>query len=530
MGKKQNKKFYKMATNCGMICRSKTLKQNEIEYIFNDDFYNSKESIKYNSKFDPSVNCVQILTGKLHGGYIGIDIRDKNSIKKYEKILSKIDENESTLSCSTPNKGRRFIYKLTNKQIKKLGDPQFSNKLGLFDCDINVFYNASRIIMCGSYYCDDDKYAYKIIDWSEPVIIPEAVFDEIIFKLNPKIPEDKKVFSKEKIIWKSCRRLGLSKYEISNKGILRNKKTNKILREHITQSGYCRFGLTTDKGKKISMLTHQIVARVFIGPPGVGETSVDHIDRVKSNNNIKNLRWATRQMQQNNIIRSKITKGKPVYQLDKDTLQIIKKWDRITDAVNFLGASGCSSISKSCNNVNVVSYGFKWRHVDNHDIDINEKWKLIPNHNNFNIKNIYISNLARINHNGRILYGHLSDSGYMRVHIRNKQYSVHRLVAAAFIGVNNDLYVNHKNGNKSNNNPKNLEYCTPSENSKHAHDTALIKMRHISVNQYTLDDVFIKEYYSATIAGKELGIRQNHITAVCRGVNKTSGGYKWEYA
>lgn len=68
--------------------------------------------------------------------------------------------------------------------------------------------------------------------------------------------------------------------------------------------------------------------------------------------------------------------------------------------------------------------------------------------------------------------------GYMRVALYKKgvptRYSVHRLVASAFLKNPNNLpQVNHKDGNKGNNNVKNLEWVTQSQNMKHARDTGL---------------------------------------------------------
>jgi len=63
----------------------------------------------------------------------------------------------------------------------------------------------------------------------------------------------------------------------------------------------------------------------------------------------------------------------------------------------------------------------------------------------------------------------------------NKKYlmSVHTLVATHFIPNPNDKpQVNHKDGDKSNNDVNNLEWCTASENTQHAFDTKLCTRDH----------------------------------------------------
>lgn len=66
-----------------------------------------------------------------------------------------------------------------------------------------------------------------------------------------------------------------------------------------------------------------------------------------------------------------------------------------------------------------------------------------------------------------------SGKGYMRVTLypSGKTYSIHRLVAEAFVfKPEGTTCVNHKDGNKKNNNVENLEWCTPKQNTRHAID------------------------------------------------------------
>lgn len=68
--------------------------------------------------------------------------------------------------------------------------------------------------------------------------------------------------------------------------------------------------------------------------------------------------------------------------------------------------------------------------------------------------------------------------GYLKVNLKKNQKGkslrVHRLVADAFlINSENKPQVNHINGVKNDNNIKNLEWVTLSENRKHAYDTGL---------------------------------------------------------
>lgn len=77
-------------------------------------------------------------------------------------------------------------------------------------------------------------------------------------------------------------------------------------------------------------------------------------------------------------------------------------------------------------------------------------------------------------HTGRILKPQPNGKGYLRVSISKKLCFVHRLVAEKYIPNPNNLpQVNHKDGNKLNNNVDNLEWVDNQENRDHAVLTGL---------------------------------------------------------
>jgi hypothetical protein len=108
--------------------------------------------------------------------------------------------------------------------------------------------------------------------------------------------------------------------------------------------------------------------------------------------------------------------------------------------------------------------------------------------------------------------------------------SMHRLVASAFIhNHENKITVNHKNGIKNDNRLINLEWATVSENVKHAYDSKLKYPYQKKISQFTLDGQYIKSFDSIIQVQRELGINGSHISSVCKGKRKTTGGYIWKY-
>ena len=114
---------------------------------------------------------------------------------------------------------------------------------------------------------------------------------------------------------------------------------------------------------------------------------------------------------------------------------------------------------------------------------------------------------------------------------KQKRMRVHRMVALTFIdNPDNKPYVNHINGNRSDNNVENLEWVTPSENTQHAVNTGLFKSgRTRAVIQYNLNGEQMATFESATEAARQTGGSQSKITMCCRRQRDSANDYQWRY-
>ena len=84
---------------------------------------------------------------------------------------------------------------------------------------------------------------------------------------------------------------GYDNYFVSNFGNIKNNKTNRILKHSNHRQGYKEIHLCKNGNVK-SFKVHRLVGMAFLENPD-NKPMIDHIDENKSNNNVKNLRWAT---------------------------------------------------------------------------------------------------------------------------------------------------------------------------------------------------------------------------------------------
>lgn len=137
------------------------------------------------------------------------------------------------------------------------------------------------------------------------------------------------------------------------------------------------------------------------------------------------------------------------------------------------------------------------------------------------------------------MIGDHNNMGYRRVILyydgHKDRYFVHRLVAQEFCkGYDDILVVNHIDGNKQNDEAKNLECVTRSENDLHAYDHGLrtpniSKPKHKVEKYDAITGNAIKIYNSAKECAKDLNVSTTSVYECCNGNRKSCKGYGLRY-
>lgn len=108
-------------------------------------------------------------------------------------------------------------------------------------------------------------------------------------------------------IWKQIP--GYSLYEASNLGEIRHIKNKKIRKYTLGQSGYFSLTIRNDNQhnsrSSSSVKVHKLISLTFIGTKPNGY-QVDHINRIRTDNRVENLRVVSRE--ENLLNRGRYTK------------------------------------------------------------------------------------------------------------------------------------------------------------------------------------------------------------------------------
>ena len=134
-------------------------------------------------------------------------------------------------------------------------------------------------------------------------------------------------------------------YQVSNLGNVKNKITNKILKQQIRRSGYCDVGLySKERNQPKIFKVHRLVAKAFLPNPN-NYPILNHKDENRTNNNANNLEWCT--YQYNNTYGTvNDKKRKRVLQFDSDN-NFIREYESVVEASKYCNIFE-NSISRSC--------------------------------------------------------------------------------------------------------------------------------------------------------------------------------------
>lgn len=268
-------------------------------------------------------------------------------------------------------------------------------------------------------------------------------------------------------------------YIIDENGNVFNQQTKKILKGSIGEGGYKYYRLSKD-GKKEMFYAHRLVAETFIDNPN-GLPVVNHKDGNKLNNHVSNLEW----------------------------------------------------VSYSANVKHAYDQGLitsrREREYYNNDFE-GEDWSVIPR------LPYSISTYGRVrNDRTNVLLKPSITCGYYKVRpsVNGKpvDLTIHNLVYCVFNHLDAipvGMVVDHIDGDKLNNRLDNLRLITLSENVKASlYETKTNKS--CKEVAYYKDGIFLGTFPSVREAARHLGLDSSTISKVCRGINKSHGGYIFKY-
>ena len=166
-------------------------------------------------------------------------------------------------------------------------------------------------------------------------------------------------------------------YQISNYGNLRgldryitenntNKKRHiksKIIKPVVNNSGYHEVCLRNKNKEKKHHRIHRLVAEAFIPNPN-NLPIINHKDKNKINNNVRNLEWCTYKYNNNYKKTTKPCwyKGVKVNQYDKD-MNYIKTYNSMYEIERKYNVTR-TSIRYCCLGKNKTCRGYVWRYAD----------------------------------------------------------------------------------------------------------------------------------------------------------------------
>lgn len=175
------------------------------------------------------------------------------------------------------------------------------------------------------------------------------------------------------IEWRDIK--GFPRYEISNIGLVRNKRTKQVRKTKIDHKGYeilTLFKGTVGKTTGTKSV-HRLIAEAFI-PNQDSKPQVNHINGIKTDNRIENLEWCTNQENikhayNNGLINKEILnasreKALKVRRKKVKCIETGKIYDGARNAARILGLSE-NTIKNAANpnSTTKIAGGYSWEYL-----------------------------------------------------------------------------------------------------------------------------------------------------------------------
>lgn len=246
------------------------------------------------------------------------------------------------------------------------------------------------------------------------------------------------------------------------------------------------------------------------------------IDEVKTKK--KGHKWTdyTRQKHKEYYEKYGYSTAKKVAQYDLDG-NFIRIYNSATEAAKDYEANK-SQIGHACNGILVTSCGFQWRYCDENGSYPEQIESCREFHDN-----------AQKQHSKKTVKYDL-DGNFIAIYNSAKEAAESigaekRSVCSVCTGIVNTCYgYQFRYCDENGNYPEKIDAYIPEPQIRtDEYKNKMSKSKSKKVNQYTMDDVFIKTFDSG-ISTKEIGATPGIVSRCCKGLSKHSGGFKWFYA
>lgn len=162
-------------------------------------------------------------------------------------------------------------------------------------------------------------------------------------------------------------------YQVSNFIKVMNVITGNLKKLSLDRHGYLTVRLWKNNQSKLCLI-HRLIAETFIPNPG-NKPCIDHINTIRTDNRIENLRWVTHKENQNNYLtkyhlsvggkgkhKNRKDLSKPVYKCTLDN-QIISEYPSLQEAARQNGIPA-TNICKNIKGKYKSAGGYIWKYKD----------------------------------------------------------------------------------------------------------------------------------------------------------------------